>query len=734
MSDGRTAATPLTIGGQPVELRLAAFGPRLLRISLLAIGDDGSAAPLPTSTELTLDGEGEVIARLREMHGAQELRWGALTLRVSAAPLTVAVLGPAGSVIQSLRLDARGEVRFALGDRPVFGLGQGGQQFDRRGAVFPLLNGQGEGERSADMNVAGAKAPSYSFDLPGEGARVTIPWVIGSGGWALYLHRPFGTFDLAGEEGRFSPAPAAVPLPLDAFLVVAEDPCEILGQYARLTGHPHLPPLWSLGYLQSHRTLADREEILGEAREFRARRLPCDGMIYLGTGFCRDGWNTGHGSFAFNPRVFPDPAAMLAELRDTGMRVILHVVDPPLHLHGTVAEAGTDPASAAAYWQQHAPADRLGVDGWWPDVGDMLDPPARLARIRMYWDGPVRDHPDQRPFALHRNAYAGVQRHGWLWSGDIDSAWRTLAMQVPAGLNVGLSGVPYWGTDTGGFITRREFTGELFVRWFQYSAFCPSFRGHGRTWKLRLPWGWNTGEYGPEEHDGRRVELPDRSELHNAAVEPICRQYLELRYRLLPYTYSAVRETADTGLPVMRALWLHHPEDPEAVRCGDVYLWGRDILVAPVLEQGATSRRLYLPRGTWHDFWTGERLEGGRVVTRAVDLATMPLFVRAGAVIPTGPVRQRTDEPSDEPILLTVHPGADGEAMLYEDDGTSFAHERGEWRRFRLIWRDGPGELTLSLAPGSRLLEAPRRFDVRRAAAATASRIVFDGAPLTLAL
>jgi alpha-glucosidase/alpha-D-xyloside xylohydrolase len=306
-------------------------------------------------------------------------------------------------------------------------------------------------------------------------------------------------------------------------------------------------------------------------------------------------------------------------------------------------------------------------------------------------------------------------------------------MQVPVGLNVGLTGIPYWGTDTGGFITRRELTGELFVRWFQFSAFCPSFRSHGRTWKLRLPWGWNTGTYGPEEHDGRRTELPDPSELRNPAVEPICRQYLELRSRLLPYLYVAVRETVETGVPIMRALWLHYPDDPEAVRRGDLYLWGRDILVAPVVEKGATHRELYLPAGQWHDFWTGEVLAGGRSIRRPVDLATLPLFVRAGAIMPTGPVKQRSDQPSEEPVLLTVYPGADGVATLYEDDGTSFAYRDGAWRKILLTWHDATGRLEIALAPGSRPLEAPRRFALCRAGSTPSTRL-FDGTPLAVTL
>jgi alpha-glucosidase/alpha-D-xyloside xylohydrolase len=386
----------------------------------------------------------------------------------------------------------------------------------------------------------------------------------------------------------------------------------------------------------------------------------------------------------------------------------LHVVDPPVHLSGTVEDTGAaanEIDSAAHYWNEHRPVARAGVDGWWPDVGDKLDPAARLTRIRMYWDGPIKDRPDERPFALHRNGYAGMQRYGWLWSGDIDSTWQTLAMQIPVGLNCGMTGIPYWGTDIGGFVTTPELTGELFVRWFQFGAFCPLFRAHGRTWKLRLPWGWNTGEYGPEEYDGTRLvhgRLPDRSELRNAQVEPICRAVLELRYRLLPYLYSAVRETHESGLPVMRALWLHYPEDPDAVRRGDEYLWGRDILVAPVVEKGATTRTLYLPRGTWYDFFGGGMVSGGGEITRPVDLTSIPLYVRAGAIIPTRPVHQHTDRSLDGPLTLTVYPGANGTAVVYEDDGTSFAYRAGDYRKIAVVWHDREKRLALKLDLGSK--------------------------------
>ncbi|HTP32784.1 MAG TPA: TIM-barrel domain-containing protein, partial [Candidatus Acidoferrales bacterium] len=296
---------------------------------------------------------------------------------------------------------------------------------------------------------------------------------------------------------------------------------------------------------------------------------------------------------------------------------------------------------------------------------------------------------------------------------------------VPVAVNTGLTGVPYWGTDIGGFIPTREFTGELYVRWFQFGAFCPLFRSHGRTWKLRLPWGWNTGDPGPVETN----LTPDPSLLHDARVEPICRQYLELRYRLLPYLYSVVREGTRTGLPVMRALWLHHPNDPAAVARGDEYLWGRDILVAPVTDAGATSRKLYLPRGPWYDWWTGARVDGGREISCDVDLATMPLYVRAGAILPTGPVRQYTSEQVEGPLTITVYPGADGTFLHYEDAGNGFAYRQGEWMGMEMAWADARRTLSIRLARGSKLL-AKRDLEVKVAGAAR--RALFDGRPLQL--
>jgi alpha-glucosidase/alpha-D-xyloside xylohydrolase len=275
------------------------------------------------------------------------------------------------------------------------------------------------------------------------------------------------------------------------------------------------------------------------------------------------------------------------------------------------------------------------------------------------------------------------------------------------------------------------------VRWFQFGTFCPSFRSHGRTWHLRLPWGWNTGSFGHEEvrSNTSGAGHPDISELRNPHVEPIVKKYLELRYRLLPYTYTAAKECTETGLPIIRALWLHYPDDPSAVARGDQFLWGRDILVSPVVEKGAVSRRLYLPRGTWFDFWTEERLEGGREIDRKVDLETMPLHVRAGAIVPMGPVKEFVEQQVEAPLAITVFPGADGVYSMYEDDGRSFDYRKGEWMRIEMVWRDAERRLTLRLARNARMLPPQKRsIEVRLAGSKEGKRIAFEGKPVEVRL
>ncbi len=707
----------LRVAGENCEIHLSPVSRHTVRFSVLPV-KRGSTIPVPSDGSLLRASWGAATTEIRGEAQSQTIECGDMRVSFSRSPLAFTIATPQGETIQQLSIDEEtGGVSFLTGDSPLLGLGEGGPQFDRRGSTDRMKSGQG------------------GYQLATHGGRVPIPWIIGTGGWAMFFHQPFGTFDFTGAQSKFLPISPQTALPLDIFFVASRNPATIMAEYARLTGHAEMPPLWSFGYQQSHRTLASREEVLAEAKTFREKKLPCDALIYLGTGFCPSGWNTENGSFVWNSRVFPDPKEIIDELHKEHFRVVLHAVILSDKLRGAVSDACElrrfDEETASCHWDAHRKDFAMGVDGWWPDEGDPLDIPSRLVRNRMYWEGPQLDRPNERPYALHRNGYAGMQRFGaFLWSGDVFSTWETLKVQVPIAINTGLTGIPYWGTDIGGFVPTKEFTAELYLRWFQFGAFCPLFRCHGRAWKLRLPWGWNTGDPGPIEiNNYNGAAIPDSSQLHNEQVEPICRKYLELRYRMLPYLYSAVRECATNGMPILRALWLHYPDDPKAVACGDEYLWGKNVLVAPVVEKGAETRTVYLPAGGWYDFWTQERLEGGREIRREVDLETIPLYVRAGSILPLGPVTQFTAEKVDQPLSVSVYPGSDASFLLYEDDGSTFNYRKCEWMGIQMDWQDATQTLRMCRAAGSRMLAPLRRkLDVKLLGESRS--VVFDGSPL----
>jgi alpha-glucosidase/alpha-D-xyloside xylohydrolase len=410
-----------------------------------------------------------------------------------------------------------------------------------------------------------------------------------------------------------------------------------------------------------------------------------------------------------------DPKAVLADMHARHVKVVVHMVpwdrDKLPTLHGTIpARPGEtlDQAHVQNYWRQHVPLVEAGVDAFWPDEGDWFNLFERIKRHQFYYQGHLSMQPNVRPWSLQRNGYPGIaQWGGWVWSGDTESAWKTLEAQIAVGINYSLSIGPYWGSDIGGFYPNDELTGELYARWFQFASFCGSFRSHGRTWWTRLPWGWGSSDMGPKEHNNTNAPIPpdDRrnivqSEMNNPAIEPIAKKYAELRYQLLPYTYTLAWDARDAGLPLMRALWLHYPADVRARRTGDQFLWGRDLLVAPVFTKGATTRNVYLPRGDdWYDWWTNAKAAGGQQIARDVDLATMPIYVRAGAIVPFDAVRQYTGQPVTEPTTLRIYAGRDGEYTLYEDDGISqdYLKRRGTWTR--IVWNDRTKQITIE--PGA---------------------------------
>jgi alpha-glucosidase len=754
----RGQETPIIVAGKPVEIAVFSVSADTVRITVRPV-DAGAPEAIPYTGALVTDEPGAAAGRGRSAAAIKDVRAGRILVSFKEGPprIEIARVQPSATLqrggrpvpeiraFQTLTLDAvQPGMTFQLPKGPLLGLGEGGVQFDRKGATDQMRNGQ-------------VTSQEDGYRLAIHGTRMPIQWLVGTDGWAMFIHQPYGSFDFKGTEGKFMPRPpqagrgqppGPAPAHLDVFVVGVSEPAAIMREYARITGLPEMPPLWAFGYQQSSRTLDGPKEILGVAKTFREKKLPCDTLIYLGTEFTPSGWNTRNGEFSWHKTNFPDPKGMLDQIHADHFKVVLHIVIEGRQLMGRVSDPCTaDPLppgrtednqwppsrQVSCYWPAHKALLDLGVDGFWPDQGDGFDGPSRFNRHRMYYEGTQMYRPNERPYALHRNASAGVQRFGgFIWSGDVQTRWETLKTHISVAINTSLSGLPYWGTDIGGFNPTEEYTAELHVRWFQFGAFNPLMRAHGRQWHLRLPWGWDGGDGGPVG-DGAWKVNPE--ELKRPEVEVISRKYLNLRYQLMPYLQTAIRETHETGLPLMRALWLHYADDPAAVSRGDVYLWGRDMLVAPVVEKGATSRKLYLPRGRWIDYWLERPEMGGREIERSVDLATMPLYVRAGAVIPHGPVKQYVDEPSTEPVTLVVYPGDDGTSTWYEDDGKSFDYRQGAFMKVTMAWREATRRLTLDLVTGSRMVGPARRQVAVRLAGQKAVKIVtFEGKRLEISL
>jgi alpha-glucosidase/alpha-D-xyloside xylohydrolase len=702
------AAYPVTADGQPAVLTVRAAGARSIRVTLRP---ESFKLEFPESPVLSERAYPNPALALRELKEPITASMAGLLVTVQSEPLRLTVKGQNGDLIQSLTFEADGGTSFALDEKPVLGMGEGGPkpaagsdwrdapvQFDRRGRFDEMV-------------------PRWQSDA--YGSRNPVGLLVGTRGWALFFASPWGQFDLRqSDRGRFIPvtrgAMAArqnvanqakqlgkglpplesfVPGLLDIFIFDARRPELFLKDLSAVSGAAVMPPKWSLGYMQSHRTLEDDQQMLRLVDTFREKRIPIDAVIYLGTGFTPRGWNTPQPSFRFNPEVFKrDPAEVIAELHKRNVKVALHMVpwdrDRLPSLQGSIPPQKGEPIDAshiADYWRQHVALVDAGVDAWWPDEGDWFDLYERMKRHQLYYQGPISTQPDRRPWSLHRNGYLGVARWGgWMWSGDTESSWKTLETQIAVGLDHSLSVGPYWGSDIGGFYSNHDLTGELYVRWFQFGAFCPLFRAHGRTWWMRLPWGWGLGKLGPIEDR----EPPLVAELNHPEIEPIARRYAELRYQLLSYNYTLAWQARETGLPFMRALWIHYPEDDRACRLGNEYLWGRDLLIAPVFQKAAAQRDLYLPPGVWYDWWSGETESGGRSINRAVDLATMPIYVRAGAIVPIDSIRQFTGEETAAPLTVRIYRGADGDYSLYEDDGESLGYLNGDAVLTRFQWND----------------------------------------------
>jgi alpha-D-xyloside xylohydrolase len=486
----------------------------------------------------------------------------------------------------------------------------------------------------------------------------------------------------------------------------------VIAATRNVTGSVPMLPRWAFGFWHCRERFNTQEELLVAARKYRELRLPVDLIVqdwqYWGT----HGW----GAYEWDAKKYPDPAAMISELHNLNLKFMVSVWPNPSGQageelkklpQGRVGNSGwydpTSPAALALRWEWlNKSFFSIGTDSWWQDAAEPGDAGNSVYGSSLFIGSGDR-HANAYPFFhskglyesqraaseekrvvnLTRSAFTGQQRFGAIaWSGDINGDWVTFRRQIPSGLNFSLTGQPFWTTDAGGFFRPKnpyvnKEHNELQARWFQWSTFCPILRIHGFQTRTEF-WEW----------------LP--------STQAVLTDYTRLRYRMLPYNYSLAWQVSHANASMLRPLAMDFPNDPVAVATSDAYLYGPSFLVTPVTTPGAVTRDVYLPAGaTWINFWTGEPHAGGQTVTTPADLATLPLHVRAGSIVPFGPELQYAAEKPAESIELRVYPGANGTFTLYEDEGDSYRYEKGAYATIPFTWDDATRTLTIGPRSGS---------------------------------
>ncbi|HEY0759763.1 MAG TPA: TIM-barrel domain-containing protein [Acidisarcina sp.] len=562
------------------------------------------------------------------------------------------------------------------------------------------------------------------------GPNVCVPFLVTNKGYGLLWDNPSKTTIIPGlnEQTRWS---SEVGDRVSYFVIAGNNTDEIYGGYRQLTGVTPMLPKAAYGYIQCKQKYSTQDEVLAVAKGYRERHLPADVIVVDWFYYTR------MGQMDMDPVKWPDPTAMNKQLHEMGFQTMISVwprFTPGSRYFDTVLKNGwfehtadgkpvnglpydragsdidtTDPAAAKWFWG--VIRDNLvskGFDSFWADETEPDLPPNGaywkigpgtryfnvypLFHTGAIYDGFRRDVP-HRALILSRDAYLGSQHNGTImWSSDIFPTWDTLKRQVPIGLDFTATGMAYWSNDTGGwqYLPRehhpvhpplldpsdaRDNVGgyddypELYTRWFEYATFLPIFRTHGsRTYN-------EVWSYGKQ-------------------AEPILENYLKLRYELMPYIYSLGYGTYKTGAPYMRALFMDFPNDPKVAELGDEYMFGPAFLVTPVTEQGATTRKVYLPAGAdWYNYWTRERFHGGQTIEVAAPIDKLPLFVRAGSIVPMGaPVDSTRD--AQKISKVEVYPGADADFTMYSDDGVTYDYEKTGGQVTPMHWDDAAARLT----------------------------------------
>ena len=530
---------------------------------------------------------------------------------------------------------------------------------------------------------------------------------------------------------------------VDYYFIYGPTVDKVIAGYRQLTGQATLMPEWAFGLWQSRQRYETAEESLDVVKEYRLLGIPFDNIVQDWQYWRPDAW----GSHQFDPARFPDPDGWIKAIHEQHAHLMISVwgkfypgttnfdemqkagflYQPNLNEglrdwinHPYTFYDAFNPAARKLYWSQINNAlFSKGIDAWWEDATepDLTGSPPTLEGQRIHmnptamgtasrmmngyalmnsmgmYEGQRSVAPDQRVFILTRSGFAGIQRYATAtWSGDTTSTWTAMAKQIAAGLGFSVSGTPYWTMDIGGYTMENRFSSknptpenaeewlELNTRWFQFGTFCPITRLHGEL-QPREPWAF--------------------SGYTNPACQTIVK-FDELRYRLLPYIYSIAGDVTRNAGTFMRPFVMDFPQDTIAREISDEYMFGPAFLVAPVTTYQARNRSVYLPQDAagWYDFWTGAHIDGGKALDAPAPFDSMPLFIRAGAIIPFGPEIQYTSEKPSDPITLYVYAGTDGAFTLYEDDGVSYEYEGGAFARIPMHWDDATKTLTIGKREG----------------------------------
>jgi len=659
---------------------------------------------------------GAVSAQIETGSNTTTLTTASLKVVVRQSPLRISFANSAGEI-----LDA---------DDPGRGIAFAGPAFRVAKQLREDEHVYGFGEKNGKLDKRGWKLGGYNYvmwdtdtfahDAGTDPIYVSVPFylVVRRGqAHGIFLDDTWrSTFDV-GRERQDLLTFGAEGGDLDYYFINGPDPKKVVERYTALTGRMPLPPLWSLGFNQCRYSYYPEAKVRWIADTFRLKGIPAD-AIWLDIHY-QDNYKP----FTWDHERFPDPKKMIADLRAQSFRVVCIVDAHPKvekgyapydggitgnyfvkNPDGTVYEAPVWPSCAekdpgpSAFPDFSNPAARawwgslyksfldIGVAGIWNDmdepavfntvsgtmpldvVFDNEGQPTTHREIhnvygqlltRATFEGLSRLRPNERPFVLTRASFAGGQRYAAVWTGDNTSDWSSLRQSISTLLGFGLSGFPFVGADIGGFDGSPS--GELYSRWLQVGVFYPFMRAHS-TWGSpdKEPWAF-----------GYNHEL-------------INKHAIELRYELLPYIYNAMQQASRNGVPVLRPLFLEYPDDEKVTGLDDEFLFGDDLLVAPVLCEGANDRSVYLPKGEWFDYWTGRRFAGGQTIHLPVTLDSIPMFVRGGGFIFRQPIIQNTGAMPGQPLRVLIAPADESESSLYEDDGETLGYRQGAFMQRRV--------------------------------------------------